>query len=204
MKLRNYLISGTLVIVPAAISIWILWKIFGFLEELIGQWIQKAVPHFYVKGLGVVSLVILILILGFLTQNIFGRRIIRYIERFFLSLPLFNKFYNFVHSILQQILRREKQVFHGVALIQISEQISTIGFVTSKQPIIRDMESDYWTVFVPTVPNPTTGLVLTIHKDRIKILPISVEAGMKIIFSFGIYDISNAADQSKSNNSEKN
>lgn len=204
MKLKNYLISGTLVIVPATISIWILWKIFIFLEALIGQWIQRAIPQFYIKGLGFVSLLILVIILGFLAQNIFGRRIIRHIERFFLSLPVFNKFYNFVHSILQQVLRKERQVFNGVALIQISEQITTIGFITTKQPIVKDMGDEYWTLFVPTVPNPTTGIVLTIHKDKLKVLPISVEVGMKLILSLGIYDISNAADQSKRNNSEKN
>ncbi|HXK44534.1 MAG TPA: DUF502 domain-containing protein, partial [bacterium] len=71
MKLRNYFISGVLVIVPAALSLWVLWKIFVFLESLIGQWIQKAIPQFYVRGLGFVSLIAIILILGFFAQNIF-------------------------------------------------------------------------------------------------------------------------------------
>ncbi len=203
-KLRNYLISGTLIIVPAAISVWILWKIFIFLEGFIGQWLQKTIPNLYVKGLGLVSLIVLIFILGFLAHNVFGKRILRYIEKIFLAVPVLNKLYNFVHSILEQIFRKEKLVFYGVALIQLSEQITTIGFITSKQALTEDMGNDYWTVYIPTVPTPTGGFILTVHKDKLKVLPISVEAGMKLILSFGIYDISNATDQSQSNNLEKN
>ncbi|MCM8758306.1 MAG: DUF502 domain-containing protein [Candidatus Omnitrophica bacterium] len=204
MRLRNYLISGTLIIVPAAISLWILWKIFVFLENLIGQWIQKAIPQFYVKGLGFVSLVAIVLILGFFAHNVMGKRIVRYLERFFLSVPVFNRLYQFVHSILQQVFRREKQIFQEVVLINLASGVSTIGFVTSKESMILGENGQYWTVFVPTVPNPTTGLVLVIHKDRVKVLPVSVEQGMKILLSFGIYNISDATDQSKSDSSEKN
>ncbi|MCX7705692.1 MAG: DUF502 domain-containing protein [bacterium] len=204
MRLKNYFISGTLIIVPATISLWILWKIFIFLENLIGQWIQKAIPQFYVKGLGLVSLIAIILILGFFAHNVLGKRVVRYIEKLFLSVPVFNRLYQFVHSILQQIFRKEKQIFQEVVLITLAEGISTIGFVTSKESVSRQQEFDYWTVFVPTVPNPTTGLVLIIHKDRVKVLPISVEQGMRILLSFGIYNISNATDKSKSYNSEKN
>ncbi|MGB9642326.1 MAG: DUF502 domain-containing protein [Candidatus Ratteibacteria bacterium] len=204
MKLRNYFISGVLVIVPAALSLWILWKIFVFLESLIGQWIQKAIPQFYVRGLGFVSLIAIILILGFFAQNIFGRRIIRYLEKGFLSIPVFNKLYQFVHSILQQLFRREKEIFHGVALIQLADHVSTIGFITCKEPVVSELSQEYWTVFIPTVPNPTTGFVLFVHKDKLKMLPISAEQGMKIIFSFGIYKISDAADQNKSADSQKN
>ncbi|MCM8764661.1 MAG: DUF502 domain-containing protein [Candidatus Omnitrophica bacterium] len=204
MRLKNYFISGTLVIVPAALSLWILWKIFVFLESLIGLWIQKAIPHFYVKGLGFISLIAIILILGFSAQNIFGRKILRYIEKVFISVPIFNRLYQFVHSILQQILRKEKQVFREVVLINLAPGVSTIGFVTSKESIIENHESEHWTVFVPTVPNPTTGLVLVIHRDRIKVLPITVEQGMKVLLSFGIFNVSDASSQSKSDNSKKN
>ncbi|MCM8806158.1 MAG: DUF502 domain-containing protein [Candidatus Omnitrophica bacterium] len=204
MKLKNYFISGILVIVPATVSIWVLWKIFVFLESLIGQWIQRAVPQFYVRGLGLISLIALILLLGFFAQNIFGRRIIRYLEKAFVSIPVFNRLYQFVQSILQQIFRKEKQIFQGVALVKIAEGVSTIGFITSKEKILQEIEDEYWTVFVPTVPNPTTGVVLLIHKDRIKILPITVEAGMKIVLSFGIYSLSNATDKNKSDNPKKN
>lgn len=204
MKLKNYFISGILVIVPATVSIWVLWKIFVFLESLIGQWIQRAVPQFYVRGLGLISLIALILLLGFFAQNIFGRRIIRYLEKAFVSIPVFNRLYQFVQSILQQIFRKEKQIFQGVALVKIAEGVSTIGFITSKEKILHEIEDEYWTVFVPTVPNPTSGFVLLIHKDRIKILPITVEAGMKIVLSFGIYSLSNATDKNKSDNPKKN
>ncbi|HOL35896.1 MAG TPA: DUF502 domain-containing protein [bacterium] len=204
MKLRNYFISGILVIVPAALSIWILWKIFVFLESLIGQWIQKAIPQFYVRGLGFISLVAIILVLGFFAQNIFGRRMIRYLEKVFLSIPIFNKLYQFVHSILQQLFRREKEIFHGVALVQFADHVSTIGFITSKEPVVKGLSQEYWTVFIPTVPNPTTGFVLFVHRDKLKILPIGVEQGMKILLSFGIYKISDAADQNKSTDSQEN
>ncbi|MCM8825275.1 MAG: DUF502 domain-containing protein [Candidatus Omnitrophica bacterium] len=204
MKLKNYFISGILVIVPAAVSIWILWRIFVFLESLIGLWIQKAIPQFYVRGLGVISLIAIILVLGFFAQNIFGRKILRYIEKGFLSVPVFNRLYQFIHSILQQVFRREKEIFSGVALITLGEGITTIGFITSREPLFEGQGSEYWTVFVPTVPNPTTGLLLNIHRDRINVLPITIEHGMKVLLSFGIFKVSDAANQNKSDNSKKN
>ncbi len=203
-KLKNYLISGTLILVPAAISVWILWKIFIFLEGIIGQWIQRTIPNFYVKGLGLISLIVLIFILGFLAHNVFGKRLLKYIEKIFLAVPILNKLYNIVHSILQQVFKKQKQVFYGVALIEFSEQITAIGFITSNQAITKDMGNEYWTVYIPQVPTLTGGFILTVHKDKLKVLPISVETGMKLVLSFGIYDISNATNQSKSNNSEKN
>jgi uncharacterized membrane protein len=129
---------------------------------------------------------------------------IRYLEKVFLSIPIFNKLYQFVHSILQQLFRREKEIFHGVALIQLADHVSTIGFITSKEPVVKELSQEYWTVFIPTVPNPTTGFVLFVHRDKLKILPIGVEQGMKILLSFGIYKISDAADQNKSTDSQEN
>jgi len=183
-NLKKYFISGVLFLVPSFISIWVLFKIFIFMDGIIGNLVKKYLPDFYIKGLGFISLILLILILGFLAHNFFGKKFLHSIERIFETLPFLNKIYTFVNGIIQTLLKKEKRVFREVIKIELFSNTFTIGFVTGEQNINGEK---YVSVFVPTVPNISTGFYVVLPEKKVEKLDISVEDAFKIVVSMGIF-----------------
>ncbi|MGC8976220.1 MAG: DUF502 domain-containing protein [Candidatus Ratteibacteria bacterium] len=184
--LKRHFISGIIFIIPIALSLWILFKIFIFLESILGNFFKKFFPNIYTPGVGLVSLIFLILLVGFIANNFIGRRFLNLIESFFENVPILNKIFNFIKRILEQITEDKKKIFRSVVKIKFSEKISVIGFITG------EFKKDYYYIFIPTVPNPSTGIVLILPKNEVEILDISVEDALKIILSMGIFSSSNA------------
>lgn len=202
-KLKNYFISGILFITPVAISVWVLWQLFFFFEGLIGNAIKRFIPQFYIVGFGIIALIILILFLGFLTHNFLGKKLLSWIDSFFLSVPVFKNIYLFIRSLLKQVFSDKKEFFQEVVLVKLAEEVYTLGFITRKEPLLAELGEEYWSVFVPTVPNPTTGILLSLNSKNIKKLPMTVEEGMKIAVSMGIFKSFNAAVKDKGNSPQK-
>lgn len=182
--LKKYFISGLLFLIPISISVWILFNIFLFVDGIIGNLLKKYLPDFYIKGLGFFSLILLILLLGFLAQNFLGKRLLHSVERAFGSLPVFNKVYLFVNGIIQNLLQKEKRVFKEVVRIEFFPNSFTIGLVTGEQ-IIKNEK--YLSIFLPTVPNISTGFYLTVPENKVEKLDISIEDALKIVVSMGIF-----------------
>ena len=81
-NLRRYFVSGLIFIIPISLSIWILFKITVFLEGIVGNFFKKYFPAIYTPGIGFISLILLILIVGMLAHNFVGRKILYLIEKF--------------------------------------------------------------------------------------------------------------------------
>jgi uncharacterized membrane protein len=185
--LRKHFISGIIFIVPISISIWVLFKIFVFLESILGNFFKKFFPNIYTPGIGFLSLILLILFIGFLANNFLGKKILNFIEDLFENIPLLNRVFKFVKSIVLKITERKENIFKGVVKIKFQDGY-TIGFITGEF-------GEYFCVFIPTVPNISTGIVLILPKDKIEILNIPVEDAIKLVVSMGIFTPSNASDK---------
>ena len=182
-KLRKYFISGLVFIIPISLSIWILYKIIVFLDGIIGNLLKKFSPHIYTLGIGFFSLILIILFIGFLTQNFIGKKLLRRIEIIFEKVPVLNRIYNFIKSIVQSITSKKEDIFKGVAKIKFFDGSYTIGFITGESQLIK--EDKFLSIFVPTVPNITTGFYVLVPEKMVEKLDISVEEGLKIMISAG-------------------
>lgn len=183
-NLKNYFISGLIFIIPISLSLWILFKTIKFLEGILGNFLKKFFPNIYTPGIGFFSLILIILFIGFLAHNFLGRKLLRRIELLFEKLPGLNRIYNFIKSIIQNILSKKDKMFKGVVKIKFFDGSYTIGFITEKSKLIPD--ENFLSVFIPTVPNISTGFYVLVPESNVEKLDISVEEGLRIVISMGL------------------
>ncbi|HOL67745.1 MAG TPA: DUF502 domain-containing protein [bacterium] len=183
-KLRGYFWAGLLFIIPVSFSLWILVRLVIFLDGLLGGILRRFFPEVYLPGLGFVSLILLILLLGFLAQNFVGRRILRLVERLLESIPLVNKIYSFSRTVVFAVSRPESRSFKSVVKLRAFGDGYMVGFVTGE---IKGTDGKRWlSVLIPTVPNPTSGFYLIVPEEEAEKLPLTIEEGFALVVSMGL------------------
>jgi len=187
-SLRRYFVTGLVVLIPVALTIWILWKLSFLLEGILGRIFLKYLPQFYTQGLGFVSLLLIILLVGALASNFLGRRLLGFSEGLLAKIPLFNKIYLSVKGISDAILKKKKGPFNGVALVEVFHGIQTLAFITSpaREEIQKENTEKLMSLFIPTVPNISTGFYCVMPEKDLKRLDLSVEEALKLMLSLGL------------------
>jgi len=187
-SLRRYFVTGLVVLIPVAVTIWILWKLSFLLEGILGRIFLKYLPQFYTPGLGVVSLLLIILFVGALASNFLGKRLLGFSEGLLAKIPLFNKIYFSVKGISDAILKKKKGPFNGVALVKLSHGMQTLAFITSsaREEIQKENTEKLVSLFIPTVPNISTGFYCLMPEKNLKRLDLSVEEALKLMLSLGL------------------
>lgn len=205
--LRLYFITGLLVWVPLIVTLWVTWWLFKTvglgLENLIQRGYEnvhelgRRVPQLgflagltYVRGFGFLIAAALFLTTGFLTRSLVARRLIRAVERILDRIPLISTIYRAVQQIRDVFITREGAVFQKVVMVEYPQpNVWVIGFLMSTEQgsVQHALGSEHWSVFVPSIPNPTTGFLMFFPPDRIRHLDLSVEEGMKIVISGATY-----------------
>ncbi|MEW6183737.1 MAG: DUF502 domain-containing protein [Bacillota bacterium] len=199
-NLRNYFLTGMAVILPAAVTVYILWKIFGFVDGLIGGLVVRFLP-FGIPGLGLVITVVLILSVGVLVTNVVGRRLLFYWESVVYRIPLANTLYRTAKEIVDTFSQEKKQVFREVVMVRFPHPESwAVGFLVGEVGgIIRNaVGQELVKVLVPHVPVPMSGFLIFVPREDIVFLNIPVEDGLRMIVSTGIIEPNNARNVIKS------
>jgi uncharacterized membrane protein len=191
---RNAFLSGALMLAPLIVTVWA----FRTIIELVGGTFRPLYEHYLPDSLQGVTLlwdlaatgvvVLLITVLGFFSNYVFGKYFVGIGERAIQRIPGVGAVYNSVKQVVSTFGTQNRNLFSKVVLIQYPRQgIWTLAFLTSKsqgeaQGLIG---AETWTVFVPTTPNPTSGFLLLLPRADIIELEMSVGDGMKMIISGG-------------------
>jgi uncharacterized membrane protein len=200
--LKKHFLSGLIFIIPVSLSLWILFRIIVFLENILGSFIKNFLPDFYIPGLGFFSLILLILLIGFLADNFLGKKMLSFLEKLFEKTPVINKMYMFIKNVSQSLLHGKSTPFRYPVKIEFFGGTYTIGFVTGEST----MESGevLLDVFVPTVPNISTGFYLMVPESKIEKLNMSVEEALKTAISMGMFESEkNGSGKNRSDSPEK-
>ena len=186
-RLRRYFITGLIVLIPLVVTIWVLWKLSVFLEGILGGLFRRYLPQLYSPGLGVISLLLIIILVGALANNFLGKRLLRLSEGLLAKIPLFNKIYLSIKGISDAILKKKRGLFSGVALIEF-QGIQTLALITSpaQKEIQKESSNKLVSLFIPTVPNFTTGFYCLAPEKNLKRLDLSVEEALKLMLSLGL------------------
>lgn len=200
-KLRNYFATGLLVILPAVVTAYVLWKVFkwvdGFLGNLIGEYLGYQIP-----GVGFVATVVGIWFIGLLASNFIGRRFIALGEWILVKIPLVNKIYIGVQQIASVLLRDKRPVFQKAVMIEYPRRgVYSVAFVTNRSDTDFPVEGGKMLVslFLPTTPNPTSGFLLILPEEDVIPLSMTVEEAVKLIISGGSVLPTRLVEQNKSN-----
>lgn len=196
VKFRNYLITGIAVVFPLILTIIVI----KFVINKINAWVLSPFINFfqpYLHGtyavlaakLAIFLLVLLfIYVIGFAANIIVIRKFFGAWESIFLRVPLLGKLYKAFREIGRAVFRQDKTIFREVVLIQYPRLgVYSIGFLTcdEKWEVGNHINEDYVSVFIPTVPNPTTGFFVVIPNKEVIRLNMSIEEGMKMVISCG-------------------
>jgi uncharacterized membrane protein len=186
VRLRRYWIAGLLVLAPTVLTLWVVWKLFTFFDDILGG--QLRARGISVVGLGFVLLNVLLLLMGFIAANIAGKRLFALWDRIMNRVPLINKIYATLRQIAELLLGSSGPASFGrVALVEFpSPGTWGIGFVTSAVPgEPAGAPGRRCSVFIPSAVNPTTGFLLVVPEEKVTYLDVTPEQAMKMIVSAG-------------------
>ena len=188
---KKYFITGLLVIIPLWATFYVLSALLGVIDGILGD-----VPRYFlgrkIPGLGIITLIVFVIIVGMLSANYLGTRLVRYSDQLMQKVPLVRGVYTTVKQIMETF--SIKHNFHGVALVEYPRKgCYSVGFMTGEVQGPRiGLSGRFITVFVPTTPNPTAGFLLILPEAEVTQLDMTVEQGMKFIISLGLVPMQEA------------
>ncbi|GAB1767973.1 DUF502 domain-containing protein [Priestia aryabhattai] len=179
-------INGLLTIVPIILVIYILVRVFNFLDSILGNVLKPYMKQDYIPGIGILATLVLITFLGWLSTRFFAGKIINLIDRLLEKIPLVKTLYSVIKDTFQSFLG-EKKSFSKVALVPMpGTSMKVIGFVTSEEveEVIHSLK-DHVAVYVPQT-FQVAGFTFLIPKEEIEWLDIKPEEAMKFVLSGGV------------------
>jgi len=191
-SLRRYFLSGLLVFLPVAITLWFLGWVIGLLDSVLDVLPAQLHPNSYlpfaIPRLGAVVTLIMILLLGFLTKGVATRRFLAAWDKIFVQIPIFRGVYTAVQKLVQTFLGQSKSNRQVVMIEYPRKGVYTVGFAMGRawHELERKNELPLVNVFVPTTPNPTSGFYLLVPPEDISPINMSMEEALKLITSGGL------------------
>ena len=187
-RLRNYFITGIIVLVPIGFTLYLTVFIISISSNLIPKEINpNSYLPFSIPGLEIALSIIFISLIGFISLSFIGKKILQVINDLLKKIPFLRTIYGAIGQMTETFANKKGKK-KSVVLIQYpSKGIWAVGFATkdNKGEISKKTNDDLVNVFVPTTPNPTSGLLLMFPKKEVIYLDMAFEEASKFIVSAG-------------------
>ena len=191
--LRKWFFAGLLVVLPVAITVWVVQWIIGTLDQTLlilpGAWQPDRVLGFHVPGLGVLLALSILLLVGAIASNFVGRHLLAWSDRIFNRIPVVRSIYSGVKQVSDTLFSESGNAFRTAVLVQWPRpDVWTIGFVTGAPggDVVNHLAGEYLSVYVPTTPNPTGGYFVMLRKSDCIELRMSVDEALRYVISMGV------------------
>lgn len=206
-RLRNYFLTGLIIVGPVAITIQLILWVIGWVDDQVKpllpdveRWVRQLIPdqyitpelkEFSIPGLGLLFSILGLMLIGALAANLFGRTIISYGEMMVGRMPVVRNIYRALKQIFETVLSQRGTSFQQVGLIEYPRRgLYSIVFISTETKgeiqHKRQTAEDLVSVFLPTTPNPTSGYLLFVPRSDIQFLDMSVEDAAKMVISAGL------------------
>lgn len=187
--LRTRAVAGILLILPVGITVFVLQFLFRAVDGIFAQPLANVLSHFLhrevtVPGLGFLAFLILIYVAGIIATNVVGRGFAYLTDRFFTIIPLARSIYGAAKQLTNAFAPERRQTFRQTVFVEFPMAGSyTIGFATNE---ITDRQGKtFLSVFVPTTPNPTSGYMLIVDKERAIPSSLKIDEAVNSVMSGG-------------------
>ena len=193
--LKKYLITGVLVWLPIAVTIWAMTYIISAADRLSSllpeSWQPQHFWGFNIPGLGIVAATVVLFVTGVFAANVLGRRILGAWDSLLGRIPVVKSIYSSVKKVSESLLSNSSRSFKTPVLVPFPQPgIWTIAFVSGYIPDklkgSLPQDDDYISVYVPTTPNPTGGYYIMVKKSDVRELNMSVDQALKYVISLGM------------------
>jgi len=188
-ELRAAFLRGIGVIIPLGLTYWffqaLLNGVDGILSPILEQLIGREIP-----GLGFLSMLVIILLVGILSRNLVGRLFFAWFENLLRSIPFVRSVYSAVKDLVGAFtLGSKSKTFREVVMVEYPRAgLHCIGFVTNEMSVeLADgTHLEFVNVYIPNPPNPTSGMLVLVPKHDAVPLALTIEEGLKLSLSGGI------------------
>ncbi len=192
--LRGRFLAGMVIAAPIAITFLILQFLITKIDQRVVPLLPAALkPETYldyaVPGFGLIVLVVFLTLLGAITTNLIGRSVLTISDRILSRVPLVNWLYAGFKQLVEVFASDNTDQFNEVVLIEYPKDGTwCVGFLSSpaKGEIESHLGDGFIGVFVPTTPNPTSGFLMYVPREKVIPMDMTVEEGAKIILSAGL------------------
>ncbi len=191
--MRKYFVTGLLILVPLAITLWVLNLIISTLDQslllLPERWQPRILIGYDFPGVGTVLTLLVIFLTGLAARNIIGKQVVVLWEMLLARIPIVNSIYSSVKQVSDTLFSSSGNAFRKALLIEYPRKGSwTIAFQTGVPggDVKNHLQGDYVSVYVPTTPNPTSGFFLMMPRAETIELDMSVDQALKYIVSMGV------------------
>lgn len=183
--LKVRLMAGFFVTVPAVATSWILWVFWSRIDDIFAPMYERIIGR-PVPGLGFMTAMGIILLMGTIARNVVGRRVLAWGDVLLYRLPVFGRLYPSVKMLLDAFSPERRSGFRAVVLVQHPREGGyAFGFVTSETVLeLPAGKQEMVTVFVPTN-NLYLGDVVVVPRADVVDTGLSVEEGIRVILSAG-------------------
>ncbi|MAX74970.1 MAG: hypothetical protein CMH66_15145 [Nioella sp.] len=199
-SLQASFLTGLVVIVPIALTAWLIWSLIGWIDS----WVLPFLPEAYnpatlinrylgtnidIRGIGLVMILLFTILVGWIAKGLIGRSLIRTSESVVLSIPGVRSLYSGLKQITETVLAQGKGSFEKACLVEYPRKgIWAIAFISTdaKGEIASSHDKAMISVFLPTTPNPTSGFLLFLPREDVQVLEMSVEDAAKLVISAGL------------------
>jgi uncharacterized membrane protein len=188
-RLRNWLkvrfIAGFFFTVPVFATAWLLWIFWSSIDDFFGPMYARFLGR-PAPGLGFLTAVAIILIMGTIARNVVGRRVLAWGDAVLLRLPVYRRLYPSIKMLIDAFSPERRTSFKAVVLVQHPREGEyAFGFVTSELIVeTPDGKREMVTVFIPTN-NLYLGDVAVVPREDVIPTRLTVEEGIRVILSAG-------------------
>ena len=187
LTLRNYFITGVVVLIPIGFTLYLSKILIGISSNLIPKNINpNSYLPFDIPGIEIIISIILITIVGGLSLSFFGRRILKIIDDLFKRIPFLRTIYSAIVQMTETFSK--KGDIKSVVLVEYPRKdVWAVGFATKENTgeMTEKTNKRLINVFVPTTPNPTSGFLLMFPIEDVIYLNMTFEEASKFIVSAG-------------------
>jgi uncharacterized membrane protein len=191
--LKKYLITGLLIWVPLAFTLWVLDLIVSSMDRTLlllpPPWRPESWLGFPLPGAGLLLSALVLLLTGMAAANIMGQRLVRWWEGLLSRIPIVRSIYSSVKQVSDTLLSPDGNSFRRAVLVEFPQRGQwAIAFVVGApgERVAAQLGADSVVVYVPTAPNPTSGYTLIVRPDEVRELDMSVDEALKFVISLGV------------------
>jgi uncharacterized membrane protein len=194
-RIRNYFLTGLIVAGPVAVTLWLIWWFVTWVDSVVRPFFPVAYrPETYlpvnIPGLGLIIAFLALTLLGFLTANFVGTKLVTFGESILSHMPIVRPIYRTAKQIFQTLFSSSGSSFRHVGLVEFpSPGMWSLVFLTqspSQEIAARLPAAEHVSAFMPCTPNPTTGFFFYVPRRDVIDLDITVEQAMQLLMSAGI------------------
>jgi uncharacterized membrane protein len=202
--LRRWLLAGLLVLLPLMITVWVLNWIVGTLDQTLqilpAQWQPDFLLGVHIPGFGVLLALVIVMVIGAITSNFLGRRLMFWWDSLLGRIPIVRSIYSSVKKVSDTLFSEKGNAFRKALLVQWPRPgVWTIAFLTGTPggDVARHLTDDYVSVYVPTTPNPTGGYFVMLKRSDCIELDMTVDEALTYVISMGVVAPSSNASPSR-------